>query len=153
MGAKTYLTLALIALLTGGCETARRLAPPGFFKYEDIAGDAPANPEIQARVEARKAEAPEKFPVLSTQPDKSPEGLDGVERAILQSNLKERRSAVADDIEQDKERAKRERALEQARLEARRAKLEAEIKRQRLQAAREKAENAKATAGAGDKNR
>lgn len=148
MGAKAYLALACVCVVTGGCETAKRLAPPGFFKYEDIAGDQPVNPAIEARVEARKQERSEKFPNLSAQPDTRPEGMDAIERALLKSGLNETRDDLDAGTNEDKARALREHEIEQARLEARRAKLEREIARQRRQAAREKAANAKATADA-----
>ena len=122
MGAKAYLALAMIALAASGCETARRLAPPGFFKYEDIAGDQPVNPAIEERIAARRSETRERFPRLSAQPNEKPEGLDGVERAILQADLTARRDELETQTADDQARA------EKARLEKSVAKLDKEIK-------------------------
>ena len=54
-----------------GCSgsTARRFAPPGIFKYEEIASDKPPNPVIEERVrEHRRENRGAAFPIIARTP-------------------------------------------------------------------------------------
>lgn len=74
MRAKQYAFVGLIAfaVASGGCTTLKRLAPPGFVKYEELAGDKPKNPVIQERVKAVKVARDARFPNLSDEPGTAP---------------------------------------------------------------------------------
>ncbi|MEM9168783.1 MAG: hypothetical protein AAGC56_03940 [Pseudomonadota bacterium] len=85
-----------------GCETARNLAPPGFFKYEDIAGDTPVNPEIAARIAAQREDDPARFPNLSRQPAKAPATPSAAEIAAERAAIAERGDALRAAIAEDK---------------------------------------------------
>ena len=60
----------LIVGLIGGCANSslQRFAPPGIFKYEEIASEKDPNPKITEVVAARQDRVDEKFPVLSETP-------------------------------------------------------------------------------------
>ncbi len=66
---------SLLVFGVTGCETAKRLAPPGFIKYEDLEKGIPIDPDIQARIEAIPQEREVKYPNLSQGPQETPEGL------------------------------------------------------------------------------
>lgn len=82
MRAKEYAGLALgaFAVAAGGCTTLERLAPPGFVKYEDLAGDKPKNAVIQERVKAVKDARDARYPNLSEQPSAAPTPMPAEER-------------------------------------------------------------------------
>ena len=104
MRAKHY-ALAALAVLTvgaGGCTTLKRLAPPGFVKYEDLAGDKPKNPVIQERVKAVKAARDAQFPNLSEQPAVAPTPMPVAERDIYLTSLKTAGAGLNEQIEADR---------------------------------------------------
>lgn len=111
MGAKSYAIVLVILLLVGGCADLRlgRFAPPGLVKYEDIAGDQPPNPEIAARIEARKATGESKTPNLSEQPQEVPPGTPRRERVKLAAELHAARAKLDDGVEADRALAEAER--------------------------------------------
>ena len=97
-----------------GCETAKRFAPPGFFKYEDREKGIPANIEIQQRVQSQSQSEDAKFPKLSDEPQTLPKGIGRRRqanyvrqleqlRAELQSAMNTDRAALAEDFELDKD--------------------------------------------------
>jgi len=63
------------------CETAKRFAPPGFIKYEDLEKDIPANPQITERIENRAKAQKAKYPNLSDSPNAIPEGIPELDRS------------------------------------------------------------------------
>ncbi len=115
MGAKPVAVLAGAAIAAvGGCADLNlaRFAPPGILKYEDIAGDQPASPEIQARIAERKAETKSRTPNLSKQPQKIPEGASTEERAALSGELHAKHTALLEAVESDRQTAIEERDAE-----------------------------------------
>ncbi|GJL91365.1 hypothetical protein [Hyphococcus sp.] len=136
--------LAFVALQ--GCESTdlARFAPPGIIKYEDRAGDQPANPEIVARVAERKAD-PEAggFPNLSAAPGKEDRPQkreqDDIEAEI--TGLTEARDEVVDAAEMDRLAAEAELARD---LPAERDALKAQIEKDEAIAARERREKLQA---------
>jgi hypothetical protein len=104
MRAKQY-AFAALAVLTaamGGCTTMKRLAPPGFVKYEDLAGDKPKNPVIQERVKAVKQARDARFPNLSEQPSAAPEPMPVAERDVHLTSLVSVGSALTEQIAADR---------------------------------------------------
>lgn len=93
---------------TSGCETAKRLAPPGIYKYEDLAKGIPTNATIQQRIDEREAlgkadsEAAPKFPVLSQSPSEIPAGLDSDIKAAETFSLLQARDETQTAIAQSR---------------------------------------------------
>lgn len=116
MGAKPAIGVMVLAAgaAAGGCAELNlaRFAPPGIIKYENIAGDQPASPEIQARIAERKAAGESKTPDLSEQPQKVPTGMSPPERAALSAELHAKRAALAETVESDRQAAVDERGVE-----------------------------------------
>ncbi len=104
MRAKEYaaLALGLFAIANGGCTTLERLAPPGFVKYEDLAGDKPKNAVIQQRVKAVKTARDARYPVLSEQPTTAPVSMPVAERDALVKVLDEAGTALNTDVAADR---------------------------------------------------
>ncbi|MEL7202324.1 MAG: hypothetical protein AAGK25_12095 [Pseudomonadota bacterium] len=75
------------------CETAKRLAPPGIYKYEERANGIPVNAAIEARIDDRsrtqKTDPDQRpsFPKLSEAPSTVATGLDADTRQRLKSTL------------------------------------------------------------------
>lgn len=63
--------LIALVIATSACSNfdAKRFAPPGIIKYEDIAGDQPTGPEIQAIIDAQVSSTDDRFPLISDTPD------------------------------------------------------------------------------------
>ncbi len=59
-----------VILAAAGCTELElaRFAPPGLIKYEDLAGDQPVNPAIEARIQNRNIDADAQYPVLARTP-------------------------------------------------------------------------------------
>ncbi len=140
MGVKSYLLLAaLCAWFCPGCETAKRLAPPGFIKYEDIAGDEPVNPAIKARIDERRREGDGAFPVLSEQNREKPGPPDRAGLAEFRAELTAAGESLALAADTDRARAEATETEAAAALEEQRRELEADIADQRRKAAAERA--------------
>ena len=139
MRVKSYqipnLVLCLAVFAMGGCSTLERLAPPGFVKYEDLEKDTPPNPEIQARIEARKQSGERSFPNLSDTPSTTPEGMTAAELEAERARLLAEREALNEGAAADREAAEAERLLEAAELQAQRDALAEEVEAQRKKAA------------------
>ncbi len=90
--------LAIPLLLIGGCETAKRFAPPGFVKYEDIAQGIPVDPAIQKRIDENIVDEDAKYPVLSETPREIPEAESKRVRDLTTRNLLAVREVVNQDI-------------------------------------------------------
>ena len=71
----------------GGCTTMKRLAPPGFVKYEDRAKGVPVNPLIVTRVKEAQGRAPASYPNLSAQPQKQPDPPNDTAQASMRAEL------------------------------------------------------------------
>ena len=116
----------------------RRLSPPGFFKYEDIAKETPVNPQIQDRINGRKNSKDAAFPVLASTPSQKlkPPSAANLEAGAeqLQKKGDEVRAAVAI----DQERARAENAASAADIEKKRAELADEIEALKAQAAQDR---------------
>lgn len=99
-------------LAAAGCTQLElaRFAPPGIIKYEDLAGDQPANPAIQERIAERKQEGDTRFPVLSETPGESdrPELPPEAERNAQLEELSAQRDALRVAVEADREAAESE---------------------------------------------
>jgi len=95
--------------LAPACAGLERLAPPGLIKYENLAGDQPPNPEIQARIDDRAKQGAGKYPVLSAQPSERPEAMTPAEREELTGALIGQRDNVASEIEIERAAAAAER--------------------------------------------
>lgn len=73
MGAKQSAALILCsAMVLSGCAVMKRLAPPGFVKYEEISDQKPPNPVIVQRIEEIRAQKSKGYPNLSEQPQAAP---------------------------------------------------------------------------------
>lgn len=116
MGAKPVLAALVFSavVVAGGCANLHlaRFAPPGLIKYEDIAGDQPANPQIQARIAERKAVTKSKTPNLSEQPQKVPTGMSANERTALTTELLGERDRLDAQVEKDRQAAEAEQGTE-----------------------------------------
>jgi len=138
MRVKSYklskLAFCLSLLAAGGCSTLERIAPPGFVKYEDLEKDTPPNPEIQARVEARKMSGERSFPNLSQTPSANPAAPAAAELEAERTRLLAERDALNANAAEDREAAEIERLLETAELESKRDTLAAEVDAQRKKA-------------------
>ncbi|MBB5518703.1 hypothetical protein [Amphiplicatus metriothermophilus] len=117
MGAKRKLARFLIlgasaagALALPGCAGFERLLPPGFVKYEDLAGDEPPDPRIQERIAERRKEEGRAFPNLSQAPQTRPEPTPEAEREALAAELRAARDALAAAVAHDRELAAEERS-------------------------------------------
>lgn len=122
--------------MASACETAKRLAPPGFFKYEEIAGDAPPNLEIEARKAARAAEGDGAFPVISDAPRDKPQPPPQAEQDAMARDLIAARDKLAEDVAADRAAAAAD--ADAAALEAKRGALEKAVQQQRRAAAAER---------------
>ncbi|MEL6791539.1 MAG: hypothetical protein AAGL18_05260 [Pseudomonadota bacterium] len=159
-GVKPLFTGAGVLLAAAGlsaCETAKRLAPPGIYKYEERANGIPTSPDIEARINAR-AQAQETdpdqrpaFPKLSEVPSTVPDGLDDRTRAQAaqtlsaarieaQTALKEARSAVAAEFNLDENGLPLAERADDAELEDRVRALEEGIARDQANVASESEE-------------
>lgn len=104
MRAKEYALLAVgvLAVGAGGCTTLKRLAPPGFVKYEDLAGDKPKNAVIEERVKAVRTARDARFPNLSEQPAVAPTPMPAAERKLFLVDLSAAGADLAVKIEADR---------------------------------------------------
>lgn len=93
-------------LLIQGCANSSlaRFAPPGFVKYEDIAGEKPPNPVIQESVRNYQQETRGEFPVLSETPSagQPPERPPDAQRDAALQGLVEQRDVFAAELEADR---------------------------------------------------
>lgn len=116
MGAKPVLIVGVAAAIAaaGGCADLNlaRFAPPGIVKYEDIAGDQPANAQIQGRIAERKAAGESRTPNLSEQPQQVPTGAPKAERESLAAEIRAKRAALTAAVEADRQASLDERAAE-----------------------------------------
>ena len=105
---KQPIFVAVIILAAAGCTKMEllRFAPPGVIKYEDLAGDQPVNPAIEARIENRKAnaDADTKFPVLSRTPgeDDRPTLRPAAERTAQLEELVSKRDQLQNAADLDR---------------------------------------------------
>ena len=106
---RSVLTAALLIPILG-CSSGdlKRFAPPGFVKIEELAGDQPANPIVQERVNERLSKAPRNFPRVKDSPSEGPVGLSSEEQSSLLTSLEYSRDALNEEIEREKESAKSE---------------------------------------------
>lgn len=139
MGAKIYLLLAA-CIFTSGCEVGRRLAPPGFFKYEDLAQGKPVDPVIKEQADERREAGKVKFPLISSGPSALPQTTPASEREQSRDELLSARQKLDEAKAGDVERWAAEQAAEKAALERAAAALSAEVDALQAQADREKAE-------------
>ncbi|GAB4516373.1 MAG: hypothetical protein Kow00133_00060 [Amphiplicatus sp.] len=116
MGAKRKLARCLIlgasaagAFALSGCAGFERLLPPGFVKYEDLAGDEPPDPRIQERIAERRKEEGRAFPDLSQAPQTRPEAAPKAEREALATDLRAARDSLAAAVARDRALAAEER--------------------------------------------
>lgn len=141
MTVKLYLMMVIGLFGINGCETAKRLAPPGFIKYEDIAQGQPTNPAIKAQIDALAADDESEFPILSDAPGAKvtpPADAGTVDDLDRLTALRDALNAeVADDLADGLSDA----ASSIADLEAKRDALAAEVAAERLKALRD-AQNA-----------
>lgn len=157
MGAKGYATgkagaLLALAAVVAGCSSLdlQRFAPPGLVKYEEIAGDTPPNPAIQARIAERRASIEATYPNLSQAPSARPPGKPARERESELAALRESREALGSAIETDRAAAAADRTggvvlpgdarRAQRSLEEAREALAESMESARRDAARERAE-------------
>lgn len=105
---KQPIFIAAIILAAAGCTKLDllRFAPPGVIKYEDLAGDQPVNPAIEARIENRKtdADADTKFPVIAHTPgeDDRPTVRPAAERTAQMEELVSMREQLQDAADRDR---------------------------------------------------
>ena len=137
MRVKSYLCIIAALSATAGCETGRRLAPPGFFKYEEIAGQTPVNPAIEAR-KADLANEDAEFPVLSSAPSTKPKAPPRAAQDAEAKELLSARDDLAEAIAADQRAAAAEAAAEVRALEEKREALAKAIEQQRRRAAEER---------------
>ena len=109
--ARTLCLLASLSLLAGGCTTMRRLAPPGFVKYEDLAKGRPPNPDMVDRIKESQSKSATRFPSLSEQPATQPVPPSAADQAVLLASLKEAGGLLNDEIAADRAAAAAEKAL------------------------------------------
>ena len=105
------ITLALlIAVAASGCESAKRLAPPGLFVYEGARVDREPNPYIEQRIEEMEAQPKQPFPRLGEQPTGAAQGLSPAEQARMEENLAITRERTQDAAAADRAAAEADRA-------------------------------------------
>lgn len=95
-------TVVILGLLgaagVSSCETAKRFAPPGFVKYEDLEKGIPVNPSIQKRIDETKVAGDAGYPDLSDTPQDVPTGIAKEVREELGTRLETIRDLVQSDI-------------------------------------------------------
>jgi len=96
----------------GACETAKRFAPPGFIKYEDLAKDIPVDPAIQARIDSVAVNKEADYPDLSQTPSEIPKGETKRVRELTVKNLIAVREVIDTDIARARSLAEAEFELE-----------------------------------------
>jgi len=141
----------LVIFAATGCETAKRLVPPGFVKYEDIAKDIPPNPVITQRIrelgidgKSAGADPKPKYPRLSEQPAEAPRGLDTQQREAEIARLLQMRNDANEAIMAARSAAAAPEngfIVEEQDLKARAAALQAEIAKLREELAAEQAQS------------
>ncbi len=137
MGAKIYILIAACFLMSG-CELGRRLAPPGFVKYEDLAQGQPVNPEIERQAQERRASGRVKFPLISSGPAKPPQTTPPDERTQARIDLLTARGALETAKAGDLDSWAKEQENEKDALENAAADLKKQAGSLKEQAAREK---------------
>ena len=122
---------AAVILAAAGCTELElaRFAPPGLIKYEDLAGDQPVNPAIEARIENRKIDTDAGYPVLARTP-----GED--DRPVLRPAAE--RTAQMEDLVSMREQLLRAADLDRAAVDA--EKPEAELLPEQRDALKEQTE-------------
>ncbi len=104
--------IVFAALNISACETAKRFAPPGFIKYEDLEKGIPVNPAIQQRITEISPDEDAKYPNLSDTPQIVPVGLPTEERADAEDWLLATRDLVQGDIAKAREQVEIEFGLD-----------------------------------------
>ena len=122
-------------VLLGGCETVKRLAPPGFVKYEDLAKDTPPNPTIEAKIDDREFGEDSRFPNLSNAPNSPPSAIDPQTREATTENLIAERERLQNALSADRKAAEAEARAEADALDEARDALVDAIDQQRAKAA------------------
>lgn len=126
MGSKVFRRWHLCcaaALASASCTNSQvvRFAPPGIIKYENLAGDQPANADIQARVAERGDVEAARFPVLSEEPSVRPEKPSADVAQARTVDLEAARSDLEKALAQDWAAARSERDATNELAEKRRA--------------------------------
>lgn len=113
VGAKFIQGIGLVSLifLVSGCAGAQRFLPPGFVKQEDLAGDQPIDPSIQAAIDEQSRAPDQDFPKMADQPSEIPDGIQAGMRENLYSGLQAKREGLREDIDLDRLTAAQERAV------------------------------------------
>ena len=105
-------TVILVGLPLSACETAKRFAPPGFVKYEDLEKGIPVDPAIQARIEeAPKVEKP-RYPVLSELPQEKPKPTARALQVNQETSLLAQHDRISRDIAAARSQAENEFGLD-----------------------------------------
>ncbi|MEM9706383.1 MAG: hypothetical protein AAF850_09950 [Pseudomonadota bacterium] len=133
-------TTVLVAAFTlsASCETAKKLAPPGFIRYENIAGDTPVNPQIAEQIAQRDENKDSKFPTLAEAPSEKPIGDDLETRAAEIERLLTIRALIEAAAAQDQTAYAREVGNTEA-LDEQRRRLLQEVEDIRAKAAKDPA--------------
>ena len=135
-----------------GCQSGdlSRFAPPEIVKYEDLAGDQPINPEVAARIEARRnEEGAGKFPRIAETPDETDRPIKKPKREIAEdaAMLVDARDALAEDVTADRVAADADKEQD---LTAQSQTLQDRIKSDTAAAARERREKLTPLSGDGE---
>ena len=102
------LAAGLAALMfVQGCSgsTVRRFAPPGIFKFEEIASEKPPNPVIEERIrEHRRENRGASFPIIARTPSRGdPPPQPPMEmRSVVSGELVAAREDLAEEVAQDR---------------------------------------------------
>ena len=105
----TVIGVAVLSAALTGCTKSQlvRFAPPGIFKYEEIANEKPQNPAIEAVLKERKANSNAVFPVISQTPGRQdrPTPASQKELASQLEDLEAARDALTSAVERDRAEA------------------------------------------------
>ena len=113
-----------------GCSTLdlKRFAPPGLIKYENIADEAPVNPNIDETIARHRQNGDARYPSLGDGPSTRPEKLSAQEQAAQMDALRLARDAVNGELALINAAAEADEAAI-ADLTLRRAEIDADIQR------------------------
>jgi len=107
-----FVPASLLVTGLGGCETAKRFAPPGFVKYEDLEKGIPPDATIQARIDARAVNEQAEFPNLAGAPTEPPQGIGRRNREAYLDGLARQRDQMQAALAKDEAFLKSEFNLE-----------------------------------------
>ena len=134
MAAKSMYLLILGLCVGCSSEDLKRVAPPGFIRYEDLAKGEPISPALKSKMEEVAADKNVDYPVLHEQPDARPRVHDDATVKVIEDALLARREALQAQIDKARRNADAERAED---LEAMKAALQIEVEADKSAAAGE----------------